>query len=92
MLLKTEGTTGWLGINDLKEEGTWVNPEGTALKFSKWHGAGVPKNNHNDCGMLVSTITKTWMDTSCSGNVLPFICQFQTSGTRTPCQRGKEIN
>ncbi len=67
-------TDWWIGLNDLKAEGTFVWTDATKVDFLAWAG-GEPNNaGDEDCGHLAPWAGGGWNDMFC-GQVRPYICR-----------------
>ncbi|XP_039605415.1 mannose-binding protein C-like [Polypterus senegalus] len=73
-LVKSAGET-YLGLNDIRTEGTFEDVSGTPVTFTNWK-SGRPSNRggHEDCSVI--TADGTWNDVHCSQSHA-IICQFK---------------
>ncbi|XP_051780467.1 mannose-binding protein A-like [Erpetoichthys calabaricus] len=73
-LVKLAGET-YLGLNDIRTEGTFEDVSGTPVTFTNWK-SGRPSNRggHEDCSVI--TADGTWNDVQCSQSHA-IICQFK---------------
>ncbi len=64
----------WIGLSDLRTEGTFVWADGTALDYNNWN-AGEPNDaaGAEDCAQI-SRGTGYWNDFDCT-MALPFVCE-----------------
>ena len=61
------GNKFWIGVNDLANEGTFVNNDGTPFDYNNWRD-GEPNNvNGEDCVITGDNWGKEWIDTGCGG-------------------------
>ena len=75
-MAKKLGTLGWIGIEDIKNEGKFVyHSTQKPLLFSLW-GLGQPylRPNREDCAELKSLENAKWNDTPCQDS-LRFVCE-----------------
>ena len=80
---------GWIGVNDIATEGTYVWSDGSTYgDYTTW-ASGEP-NNHDgdeDCGQLYNT--RLWNDLPCSVTISGAVCK-RTGGTPPPSRtRGR---
>ena len=68
---------GWIGYNDLKQEGkwTWANPQGGCKKFTNWNGGEPNGGRGENCGMMYRDHGGRWNDIPCHLKMAP-ICEF----------------
>ena len=66
----------WTGLNDLNQEGTFSNSDGSPVTYTNWQ-----ENDPNDYYDLQDCVaihldkaTSLWIDETC-GTELPFICK-----------------
>ncbi len=70
-----QDTDWWIGLSDLKAEGTYVWTDGTPFNFNKWAG-GEPNNaGDEDCAHLAPWAGGDWNDIFCAQE-LPYICRL----------------
>ncbi|XP_072268366.1 tetranectin isoform X2 [Pyxicephalus adspersus] len=68
----------WIGINDMANEGSWVDMTGSQIFFKHWAtGATFEPNGgkQENCASLSAAVDGKWFDKSCKEE-LPFVCQF----------------
>jgi len=84
----------WIGINDRKDENTWVDYKGSVLKYTNW-AEGEPNDQHfsEDCGSMAKGDGK-WHDLNCAvghmAHMEPFICQKEP-GSTFPLRRQEKL-
>ena len=70
----------WLGLSDLREEGTWEwmtsNEVISASGYTNW-GSGQPDNWHGneDCAFYYHSQLR-WVDAPCNKNDFRYICEM----------------
>lgn len=70
-----QGGDWWVGLNDLKTEGTFVWTDGTKLDYLHWNG-GEPNNaGEEDCANLTQGGGGQWNDLACDA-ARPYICKL----------------
>ncbi|XP_030045856.1 tetranectin-like [Microcaecilia unicolor] len=68
----------WIGINDMANEGTWVDMSGSSISFKNWETEITTQpdgGKQENCAALSGVANGKWFDKKCR-NELPFICQF----------------
>ena len=69
-----QDTDWWIGLSDLKAEGTYVWTDGTPFNFNRWAG-GEPNNaGDEDCAHLAPWAGGDWNDMFCLQE-RPYICR-----------------
>ncbi|KAM8967510.1 tetranectin [Pelodytes ibericus] len=77
---KTMGSNAeiWIGINDMANEGTWVDMTGHSVLFKHWE-IEITKQpdggKQENCASLSAIAIGKWLDKNCKTQ-LPFVCQF----------------
>ncbi|XP_007947853.1 tetranectin [Orycteropus afer afer] len=68
----------WLGINDMADEGVWVDPTGGSISYKNWETeitAQPDGGKAENCAALSGAAAGKWFDKRCRDQ-LPYICQF----------------
>ncbi|XP_018423464.1 PREDICTED: tetranectin isoform X2 [Nanorana parkeri] len=68
----------WIGINDMANEGSWVDMTGSRISFKHWEtGTTLEPNGgkQENCALLSEAANGKWFDKNCKEE-LPFVCQF----------------
>lgn len=78
MLRVLESPIGWIGITDRKTEGTFLDTDGNALTFTKWHPAEPSNSGNNEhCGMIYrDTHVGLWNDVPCDSKY-SIVCEVK---------------
>ncbi|XP_028673697.1 tetranectin-like [Erpetoichthys calabaricus] len=79
-MFTTMGTEAqiWLGINDMANEGTWIDMTGTNIKYKNWETeitAQPDGDRAQNCVVLTGTSNGKWFDENCRAEKR-FICEF----------------
>ncbi len=70
-----QGGDWWVGLNDIKAEGTFVWTDGSKLDYLHWNG-GEPNNaGEEDCANITQGGGGQWNDLAC-GAGRPYICRL----------------
>ncbi|XP_075684705.1 tetranectin [Rhinoderma darwinii] len=72
------GSEVWIGINDMANEGTWVDMTGSRISFKHWETEITTQpdgGKQENCAYLSAVATGKWFDKNCR-ETLPFVCQF----------------
>jgi hypothetical protein len=69
----TMGTSHWLGLNDIANEGQWVWEDGSPLDFTRWQGGQPNDFDGEDCGVMRAE-ADDWNDNDCA-DLRPFVCR-----------------
>jgi hypothetical protein len=70
-----QGGDWWIGLSDIKAEGTFVWTDGSKLDYLHWNG-GEPNNaGEEDCANITQGGGGQWNDLPCDA-VIPFICRL----------------
>ncbi|XP_044150330.1 tetranectin isoform X2 [Bufo gargarizans] len=77
---KTLGSSSevWIGINDMANEGTWVDMTGNRISFKHWETEITTQpdgGKQENCASLSAVAVGKWFDKKCR-DTLPFVCQF----------------
>ena len=66
------GSSCWIGLNDIDNEGTYVWADGTASTYTHWT-PGEPSGGSEDCTEMYPT-TGNWNDKTCSSASTCYFC------------------
>jgi hypothetical protein len=84
---------GWIGANDLLQEGSFRWLEGPALDYANWNSGEPNDLNGEDCAEMRTN--GTWNDLPCQ-HTLPAICKGPRADTvscaHDPCTRGEPLS
>ncbi|XP_065651893.1 von Willebrand factor D and EGF domain-containing protein isoform X3 [Hydra vulgaris] len=83
--LKSRYRSYWIGLNDIKIEGTFVWSDGSSPKISNWKANEPNSLGDEDC---VEINSDGWNDLPCQTLLNGFICKI----SRDPCLGYREIN
>lgn len=70
----------WLGVNDMLNEGAWVDQTGLTITFKNWDASGSPSpqpdgGKAQNCVVLSGAAGGKWLDEACREE-RPSVCQF----------------
>ncbi|KAM5157095.1 tetranectin isoform 2-T2 [Mantella aurantiaca] len=68
----------WIGINDMANEGSWVDMTGSRISFKHWQTGTTFEpdgGKQENCASLSEAADGKWFDKNCKEE-LPFVCQF----------------
>ncbi|XP_073532693.1 tetranectin isoform X1 [Phyllobates terribilis] len=72
------GSEVWIGINDMANEGSWVDMTGSRISFKHWETEITTQpdgGKQENCASLSAVAIGKWFDKNCR-ETLPFVCQF----------------
>ncbi|XP_063780951.1 tetranectin isoform X2 [Pseudophryne corroboree] len=72
------GSEIWIGINDMANEGAWVDMTGSRISFKHWETEITTQpdgGKQENCASLSAVAIGKWFDKNCKDE-LPFVCQF----------------
>ncbi|XP_068090599.1 tetranectin isoform X1 [Hyperolius riggenbachi] len=72
------GSEIWIGINDMANEGAWVDITGQRISFKHWETEITIQpdgGKQENCATLSAGVNGKWFDKNCK-ELLPFVCQF----------------
>uniref|UniRef100_G3U8A3 C-type lectin domain family 3 member B n=1 Tax=Loxodonta africana TaxID=9785 RepID=G3U8A3_LOXAF len=68
----------WLGLNDMADEGAWVDMTGGPIAYKNWETeitAQPDGGKAENCAVLSAAAAGRWFDKRCRDK-LPYVCQF----------------
>lgn len=72
------GAEVWIGINDMANEGSWVDMTGSRISFKHWETEITTQpdgGKQENCASLSAVAIGKWFDKNCK-DTLSFVCQF----------------
>ena len=62
---------GWIGFNDIANDGTWVWSDGTPSDYSAWSSSEPNGGTNENCGKLSLGV---WSSIDCGTTEIGFLC------------------
>jgi hypothetical protein len=79
-----------IGLNDIEEEGKFINTDGSEPSWSNWYTTNPDGNIHHNCVIAYYNHNLEWDDNACSVNAGALI-EIRSNQLKNECFEGRVI-